>query len=223
MAWACPVCETVNDSDSMIKCICGHEIKAEDVKQFAVELPVPDVVYAGFLRRFIAIWIDVLVLAPVLGLFLYIEGLDRNLSLFIVIPSTLIFWGYNFYCHGRSGATIGKWAMNVRVVKTDLTPMGYKESFLRFSPDALFAIFLIISQESALLNISIEEFASLGFVDRMNRLDALAPAWNNIVDIFQQIWIWSEFIVLLLNKKRRALHDYIAGTVVILTEEEFEK
>jgi uncharacterized RDD family membrane protein YckC len=29
------------------------------------------------------------------------------------------------------------------------------------------------------------------------------------------IYDWSEIIVLLTNKKRRAIHDYIAGTVVI--------
>jgi len=28
--------------------------------------------------------------------------------------------------------------------------------------------------------------------------------------------LWSEFVVLLTNRKRRALHDFIAGTVVIL-------
>ena len=30
-----------------------------------------------------------------------------------------------------------------------------------------------------------------------------------------QIWIWSELIVMLTNRRRRALHDFIAGTVVI--------
>ena len=34
----------------------------------------------------------------------------------------------------------------------------------------------------------------------------------------QQIWIWSEFVVLLFNRRKRAIHDFIAGTVVILKE-----
>ena len=34
-------------------------------------------------------------------------------------------------------------------------------------------------------------------------------------DALQQAWMWSELLVLLFNKKRRALHDFIAGTVVI--------
>jgi uncharacterized RDD family membrane protein YckC len=30
-----------------------------------------------------------------------------------------------------------------------------------------------------------------------------------------QIWIWGEFITMLFNKRRRAVHDYMAGTVVV--------
>ncbi len=30
-----------------------------------------------------------------------------------------------------------------------------------------------------------------------------------------QAWVWSELVVLLLNKKRGALQDFIAGTIII--------
>ena len=33
-----------------------------------------------------------------------------------------------------------------------------------------------------------------------------------------QLWTWSELIVMLTNRQRRALHDFIAGTVVIKKE-----
>jgi uncharacterized RDD family membrane protein YckC len=36
-----------------------------------------------------------------------------------------------------------------------------------------------------------------------------------VSDWVSQAWLWSELVVLLLNAKRRALHDFIAGTVVI--------
>ena len=41
------------------------------------------------------------------------------------------------------------------------------------------------------------------------------PNWYQSVNIIASIWIWSEFIIMLTNKKRRALHDFMAGTVVI--------
>lgn len=37
MAWACPVCNQINDDDSLIKCICGTEISADDVNTYSVE------------------------------------------------------------------------------------------------------------------------------------------------------------------------------------------
>jgi uncharacterized RDD family membrane protein YckC len=44
-----------------------------------------------------------------------------------------------------------------------------------------------------------------------------APFWTQPVGVLIQVWIWSEFITMLFNKRRRAIHDYIAGTVVVRT------
>ena len=67
----------------------------------------------------------------------------------------------------------------------------------------------------SLLNMSDTEFMTLGLVDRTNKIMELAPIWYKPMYWANNIWIWSEFIVLLLNKRKRALHDYVAGTVVI--------
>jgi len=36
-----------------------------------------------------------------------------------------------------------------------------------------------------------------------------------IIELFYDVWYWSEIIVILFNKRNRALHDFLAGTVVI--------
>jgi uncharacterized RDD family membrane protein YckC len=46
----------------------------------------------------------------------------------------------------------------------------------------------------------------------------LAPAWHPTVTVLLQIWVWGEFVTMLFNKKRRAVHDFIAGTVVIRSQ-----
>jgi hypothetical protein len=48
-------------------------------------------------------------------------------------------------------------------------------------------------------------------------LEAGTPAWYQPVQIAGSVWLYSEFLVLLTNKKRRALHYFMAGTVVIRT------
>jgi len=45
----------------------------------------------------------------------------------------------------------------------------------------------------------------------------LAPSWYKSLQWIQNAWVWGELIVLLTNRKRRALHDFIAGTVVVYT------
>jgi len=42
------------------------------------------------------------------------------------------------------------------------------------------------------------------------------PWWYQPNHIANQVWIWSEFIVMMTNQKRRALLDFIAGTVVLV-------
>ena len=68
----------------------------------------------------------------------------------------------------------------------------------------------------AYLAITDSEYLSWGFLERPKRLEALTPAWYRPAYIVLQIWIWGEFVVMMTNRKRRALHDFIAGTVVIV-------
>lgn len=48
-------------------------------------------------------------------------------------------------------------------------------------------------------------------------LELLSPNWYHPLIIAAGIWVCSEFFVLLTNEKRRALHDFMTGTVVIET------
>ena len=43
----------------------------------------------------------------------------------------------------------------------------------------------------------------------------MVPSWYSFATITMNIWIWSEFIVMLTNKRKRAIHDFIAGALVI--------
>jgi uncharacterized RDD family membrane protein YckC len=61
-------------------------------------------------------------------------------------------------------------------------------------------------------------YFSLGYVARSQRLVETAPSWYAAVNVLMQIWIWGEFVTMLFNKKRRAVHDFIAGTVVVRSQ-----
>ena len=70
-----------------------------------------------------------------------------------------------------------------------------------------------------LLQFPTLKYDVLAFREKTQLLKAYTPSWHGIVDGLSFAWGASELIVLLLNRKRRALHDFIAGTVVIHTGE----
>jgi len=172
-------------------------------------------VHAGFWRRFGAIWIDLIVLLPFLILFEYLESLHRTVRFFTVVPSTLFFWAYQIYFHARWGATVGKMVTGVQITRLDGTPIGYREALKRFSVDSVLGLWMIAAQLFALSRMTDGDFANLAWLERTEHLATLMPAWYKPLTYLQSAWFWSECIVLLTNKRRRALHDFIAGTVVI--------
>jgi uncharacterized RDD family membrane protein YckC len=107
--------------------------------------------------------------------------------------------------------------VGIRVRKVNGEPVGYREAFLRFLPEFLLGLLASIALLIASFHLSDSEFHALSFMDRMRRLNEIAPAWYKPLQIVQNVWVWGELIVLLTNKKRRALHDFIAGTVVVRT------
>jgi uncharacterized RDD family membrane protein YckC len=106
----------------------------------------------------------------------------------------------------------------LRIAKLDGSAISYREAILRFLPEFAMSLAMSVGLILATFKMSDEDYTSVGFLERSKLMVALAPAWFRPVQIFQNIWVWGEFIVLLTNKRRRALHDFIAGTVVVLRE-----
>jgi uncharacterized RDD family membrane protein YckC len=117
----------------------------------------------------------------------------------------------------RFGGTPGKLIVGIRIRKLDGEPIGYREAILRYVPDLVFWLLSSIALLFPLLKMTDAEYSSLKFMQRAKRITELAPSWYKPLQWVQSIWFWGELIVLLTNRKRRALHDFIAGTVVVHT------
>ncbi len=172
--------------------------------------------YAGFWRRFGAFWLDFIVLLPITGLTLWGSAHYRLFNLYYFLPGILFGLFFSVYLVRRFGGTPGKLLVGLRIRKPDGGQIGYREALLRYMPEALLTTVMSIALIFSVLAMSDSEYLSLGLVERSKRLIALAPPWYHITDIALNIWIWSEFIVMMTNQKRRALHDFIAGTIVII-------
>lgn len=190
----------------------------KDLMEFLPVISDGNRVYAGFWKRFCAGWVDAFAIMPLAFLFAWLEGFDKNLAILITIPSTVLFAMYHVYFNARFGGTLGKLAVEIRVAKPDGTKIGWAEAWKRSSVDLVFAFLVLCVEVWALTQVDGKAYASAGFVERMQLLLSHHPSWYSIVTYSQQVWIWSEIVVLLFNKRKRALHDFIAGTIVIHKE-----
>lgn len=177
-----------------------------------------DFQYGGFWRRFGAMWLDVLILSPLILLTLWGSSSHRLFQAFYLLPGLAIGAFYSIYLVKRFGGTPGKLILRLRIVKLDGTPIGYREAILRELPGYVFSTLLSLGTVIASLKIGDAEYLSLDWRARAARLDDLAPGFQSPVQIAQTAWIWGEFLVLLTNERRRAIHDFIAGTVVVVAK-----
>jgi len=175
-------------------------------------------VYAGFWKRFCAGWADAFIILPLALLFLWLQGFNRPLALMITIPSSILFAMYNVYFNARFGGTLGKLAVGIRITRPDGSKIKWAEAWKRSAVDLVFAFVVLIFEVWGLTQIDPSRYTSLGWTERTQLMQKYFPSWYVWITVLQQLWTWSEVFVLLFNKRKRAIHDFIAGTIVIKKE-----
>jgi len=149
---------------------------------------------------------------------MWLEAKSKSLAYVLYFISFALFSAYNIYCHGRYGKTLGKYSMGIGLVQVDGERISWRQAWLRSSVDIGFGILSVVVECIALWNITDTQFYNSTWLERAEYMAEQTPAWSNWIMISAQIWIWSEVVVMLFNEKRRALHDFIAGTVVVSNE-----
>jgi len=165
--------------------------------------------YQTLERRLGALIVDLIVVAaPIAVLDIFLRSLD--LSALLLIPWLLIatFAGavYHILLQGWYGQTLGKMLLGIIVVRNDDEgPISVYEAFLREIPTMVFNALAFASRTHALL--------SGGSLD----LSASQPT-DSLLMFLTLPWVLAEVISALKTRKRRAVHDFIAGTVVVRTD-----
>jgi uncharacterized RDD family membrane protein YckC len=171
--------------------------------------------YAGFWPRLGSLMLDCIIMLPIVALILWGSSTFRLFDVYYFLPGILFGLFYSVYLVRRFGGTPGKLLMGIRIRKLDGEPVGYREAFLRYLPDFLLGLLSSVALLLPLFQMSDAEFHGLSFTQYNHRIMELAPSWYRPLQWIQTAWFWGELLVLLTNRKRRALHDFIAGTVVV--------
>jgi uncharacterized RDD family membrane protein YckC len=178
-----------------------------DAQQDALQTENPELRYHTFWRRFWADFLDTLILLLPLGGLQWFFRLTQNIYIIIfgnLISFALQSWYRVWFHANNNGQTIGKRVTGIRVLDvTESRPPTLRESFMRDS------IYIAIN---SVVWVCVLSLILLGGSNNGVRF---------VVEIFSLIdslWFLVRVVSMLLNTKRRGIHDQMANTVVIKTK-----
>jgi uncharacterized RDD family membrane protein YckC len=175
-----------------------------------------ELIYLGFWQRLAAYALDFAILVPYALVARQLIYTSRSAYLVNLILGTILAIVFEVYLVKRFGGSPGKLIMGIQIAKLDGSKVGYRQAIIRYS--VLFFISILSSAGLLMSLFSMSDLEYAAFTSaqaHVRALEAGAPAWYQPLQIAGAVWVYSEFLVLLTNKKRRALHDFMAGTVVI--------
>ena len=160
--------------------------------------------YQTFWKRYLASFIDSLFFLPFPLLTNYYErSTNTTAFLLFTILHVLLFTMYVVIGHGRYGQTLGKYLMGIKVFDVNEQKIiGYRRAFLRecvwFFAQMAGIVYLIVDTSKSVETMAIHE-----------------TYYKSIVGLITSTWFILEVVTMMFNNKRRALHDFIAGSVVV--------
>ena len=176
---------------------------------------VSENIYAGFWIRFASLLLDFVFIIPVTLLILYFNSLDTEIFFYTILPNLLFELWYNIYLPKRYGGTAGKLVVGIKIIKINGQSIEWKEAILRHAVLLVLSIFSIVIMIFCILKADQSTYINLSWMKQTAYIMSFAPFLSTVYTWSSNIWIYSEFIVLLTNKRKRAIHDYIAGTVIV--------
>jgi uncharacterized RDD family membrane protein YckC len=168
-------------------------------------MPTIPLEYRTFWRRFWAGWIDGVVFLPIVLLNRWIWAHVSSvavLGLWHVLHMNLWF-AYTVIGHAVWGQTVGKRITGVKVMQMSRERLGLKRALLRDSPWLAIGVLGLVADFPKVMAgtnpAHVKDPGTLGLIFM----------WGGMA------WFVLELGTMLLNQKRRAVHDLIAGSVVV--------
>ncbi len=171
--------------------------------------------FGGFWRRFGATILDALILSPMAIALMVGLNYTHKAHLYYALPGIVLVLWFHVYLVLRFGGTPGKRILGMRITMTDGSPVTPKAAWVRYAPMLAFNIVSTLSSVIMALNVGDSGFEDLGYIEKMQSLNAHAPAWNAPLVWIMQAWWIIGAITLAANSRKRAVHDFMAGTVVL--------
>ena len=184
-------------------------------------------VYASFVKRYKAMFIDIIIIAILMIIIASIfSSIFPTKIIFIVYlvvgfsPITLCL--YRIICHCFFSATIGKMAMKIKVLLSNGHNISFQHAVIRSTINIIIHVILLIIYLTSFSQI----ISNLQLHDWSGSFDIL-PNWysnfmlyifllkHKILSLVSVSWIILNIMMVFFNKRKRAIYDFIANTIVI--------
>ena len=167
--------------------------------------------YSTVGRRVFAGFVDGLVLSPIGFADAWLMAPDRAPAVILAwtVVSANVYWLYAVILHSRTGQTIGKKVAGITVMDLSEARLPtFRQAFLRE------AVYVLINWASAVYLFTL-------VLSGRYTGNADASGWaGELMTSAIGVWFLLEIVTTLTNDKRRAVHDFIASTVVLRDDTE---
>jgi len=171
--------------------------------------------YGGFWRRVGAQLADFLVMSPIFVVTYFGVQYSKMFYVWSFVPSLLFALFYQVWLVRRFGGTPGKRALDMRIALQDGGAITAKAALLRYSVIGILTVIQSFALLVATRHVSDDSYYGLGYLEKAQVLTAAAPVYYTWDVVAIQLWMIAVAITMLCNRRRRTLHDFIAGTVVL--------
>jgi uncharacterized RDD family membrane protein YckC len=165
--------------------------------------------YRNFWRRFWAGMVDGVIFEPVswLDKWIWATGAPVPLLVLWFLLATSSRVAYSVLLHGFYGQTVGKRLLGVRVYDVSGAKLSMRQAMLR---DCFPIVINLVAGVALLPTVAAGENP----LDPA-RFESGPSTWVLAVAWASGAWLLLELATMLANPHRRALHDFIAGSVVM--------
>jgi uncharacterized RDD family membrane protein YckC len=167
--------------------------------------------WAGFWIRAGATMIDLLILIPILGIYFY--NLLSLKILFVQLLIILLMMVYKPWMEFKYGATLGKMALNLKVVSTDFKALTLSQAIIRYIPWMAGSLISIYS--SVLLFSNPDFMASDSWMYAASLQQSVLPDSVTYLNSFASLFLLASIIVVAFTHEKQGIHDIIAKTFCI--------
>ncbi len=179
---------------------------------------IKDSLYGGFWKRSVAQLFDaIIIMIFVLVQFLLIPY-GKSIYFLASIFALLFIFLYCIYLPKRFGGTPGKLIVGLKIIRIDGERIGWKEAILRYCIYFSFSLLYMLMMTITFLTINNSDYTSLSLSEKIYHLNYLYSLQPAFLFIISGIWGYGNVVAFFINTRKRALHDYLAKTVVVKTK-----